>query len=147
LPEAHKGSADGVPAFACKHNINYWQGGSFYGLGPSASGYVRGVRTKNWSNTQMYCEQLMKGKRPIESREELPEDSRAGELAAFGLRMVSGWRFENFQRATGRDLREGWKKEIASLVSKGWGTVSPERFRLTPEGLRFADAAAELFLR
>ena len=27
--------------------------GSFYGLGPSATGYVRGVRTKNWSNTQL----------------------------------------------------------------------------------------------
>ncbi len=56
-----------VPAFACKHNVNYWRGGSYYGLGPSATGYVRGVRTKNWANTQLYCEQLEKGKRAIES--------------------------------------------------------------------------------
>ena len=61
-----------IPFFACKHNINYWRGGSFYGLGPSATSYVRGVRTKNWSNTQLYCEQLEKGKRAIESSEELP---------------------------------------------------------------------------
>ena len=54
-------SAEKVPALACKHNVNYWRGGSFYGLGPSATGYVRGVRTKNWSNTQLYCEQLEKG--------------------------------------------------------------------------------------
>ena len=40
------------PDHACKHNVNYWRGGSFYGLGPSATSYVRGVRTKNWSNTQ-----------------------------------------------------------------------------------------------
>jgi coproporphyrinogen III oxidase-like Fe-S oxidoreductase len=52
-----------IPSFACKHNINYWRGGSFYGLGPSATSYLRGVRTKNWSNTQLYCEQLEKGKR------------------------------------------------------------------------------------
>ena len=58
-----RGGLDGekIPARACKHNVNYWRGGSFYGLGPSATGYVRGVRTKNWSNTQLYCEQLEKG--------------------------------------------------------------------------------------
>ena len=79
-----------IPSHACKHNVNYWRGGSFYGLGPSATGYVRGVRTKNWSNTQLYCEQLEKGKRAIESREELPPLKRAGETAAFGLRMNAG---------------------------------------------------------
>jgi oxygen-independent coproporphyrinogen III oxidase len=72
-------SGEKIPARACKHNVNYWRGGSFYGLGPSATGYVRGVRTKNWSNTQLYCEQLEKGKRAIESSEELPPLKRAGE--------------------------------------------------------------------
>ena len=38
----------------------------------SATSYVRGARMKNWSNTQLYCEQLEKGQRAIESREELP---------------------------------------------------------------------------
>ena len=64
-------NTEGVPAQACRHNVNYWRGGSFYGLGPSATGYVRGVRTKNWANTQMYCEQLEKGKRAIEWTETL----------------------------------------------------------------------------
>ena len=95
-----------IPSLACKHNVNYWRGGSFYGLGPSATGYVRGVRTKNWSNTQLYCEQLEKGKRAIESSEELPPLRRAGEIAAFGLRMNAGWPFEEFQRTTSFDLRE-----------------------------------------
>ena len=36
-----------LPSYACRHNVNYWRGGSFYGLGPSATSYVRGVRTKN----------------------------------------------------------------------------------------------------
>ena len=87
-------SSEKIPARACKHNVTYWRGGSFYGLGPSATGYVRGVRTKNWSNTQLYCEQLEKGKRAIESSEELPPLKRAGETAAFGLRMNAGWPFE-----------------------------------------------------
>ncbi len=33
-----------IPSQACKHNVNYWRGGSYYGLGPSATGYVRGVK-------------------------------------------------------------------------------------------------------
>ena len=76
--------------------------------GAQRDGYVRGVRTKNWSNTQLYCEQLEKGKRAIESSEELPPLRRAGETAAFGLRMNAGWPFEEFQRTTNFDLRSEW---------------------------------------
>ena len=145
-PEA-KSTKSEIPAFACRHNVNYWRGGSFYGLGPSATTYVRGVRTKNWSNTQLYCEQLEKGKRAIESYEELPPLARAGETAAFGLRMVAGWPFEHFQRTTGHDLRREWAEEMRQLTERGWGRLGPERFQLTPKGLRFADSAAEMFLR
>ncbi|HXR47326.1 MAG TPA: radical SAM family heme chaperone HemW [Candidatus Limnocylindrales bacterium] len=136
-----------IPAFACRHNVNYWRGGSFYGLGPSATSYVRGVRTKNWANTQLYCEQLGKGNRAIESREELPPLRRAGETAAFGLRMVAGWPFEEFQRTTNFDLRREWSADMNQLADRGWAKISPDRFHLTPRGLRFADAAAEMFLR
>jgi oxygen-independent coproporphyrinogen-3 oxidase len=130
----------------CAHNVNYWRGGSFYGLGPSATDYVRGVRTKNWSNTQLYCEQLEKGKRAIESREELTPLARAGETAAFGLRMARGWEFDEFIRITGFDLREQWRDEMNSLVAKGWAEPGDTNFRLTSRGLRFADSAAQEFL-
>ncbi len=136
-----------LPALACRHNVNYWRGGSFYGLGPSATSYVRGVRTKNWSNTQLYCEQLEQGKRAIESREELPPLKRAGETAAFGLRMVAGWPFEEFRRVTGLDLREEWTAEMRQLTARAWAAQDENHFQLTPQGLRFADAAAEMFLR
>jgi oxygen-independent coproporphyrinogen-3 oxidase len=136
-----------IPARACKHNVNYWRGGSFYGLGPSATSYVRGVRTKNWPNTQLYCEQLEKGNRAIESTEELSPLRRAGETAAFGLRMNAGWPFGEFQRVTGFDLRREWNEDMEQLARRGWAARDADRFRLTPQGLRFADSAAELFLR
>jgi oxygen-independent coproporphyrinogen-3 oxidase len=136
-----------IPEYACKHNVNYWRGGSFYGLGPSATSYVRGVRTKNWPNTQLYCEQLGAGKRAIESREELPPLKRAGETAAFGLRMNAGWPFAEFRRVTGFDLRDGWAAEMKQLVERGWAEILPDSFHLTRRGLRFADSAAEMFLR
>ena len=136
-----------IPAFACQHNVNYWRGGSYHGLGPSAAGYVRGVRTKNVSNTQIYCEQLEQGRRPIDWQEELPPLRRAGETAAFGMRMNAGWLFEPFLQVTGYDLRAEWQSEMSQLVERGWGAMEKERFRLTRRGLRFADAVAEMFLR
>lgn len=136
-----------IPNLACRHNVNYWRGGSFYGLGPGATGYVHGVRAKNWANTQLYCEQLEKGRRAIESSEELSPLRRAGETAAFGLRMNAGWPFDEFRRATSFDLREEWKSEMEELVQKNWAARDENRFQLTAQGLRFADAAAELFLR
>ena len=136
-----------IPGYACRHNVNYWRGGEYFGLGPSAAGYVNGVRTKNWSNTTLYCEQLEKGQRAIESSETLPPLRRAGETAAFGLRMTAGWPWQLFQATTGYDLRAHWQDEIQSLIHQGWATQNETRLRLTGQGLRFADAAAEMFLR
>jgi len=136
-----------IPTYACRHNVNYWRGGHYFGLGPSAAGYVNGVRTKNWSNTTLYCEQLDKGERAIESRETLPPLRRAGEMAAFGLRMTAGWPWQLFEATTGYDLRTHWCDEIQSLIHQGWATQNDIRFQLTPTGLRFADAAAERFLK
>ncbi|MGI8967078.1 MAG: radical SAM family heme chaperone HemW [Limisphaerales bacterium] len=136
-----------IPVNACHHNINYWRGGSFYGLGPSAAGYVRGVRTKNWSNTTLYCDQLEKGKRAIEFREELNRLARAGEIAAFGLRMNAGWPLDQFQQHTGFDLQREWRTEIQQMIGLGYAQLDERRFQLTPRGLRYADWAAEQFLR
>ncbi|HAV62586.1 MAG TPA: coproporphyrinogen III oxidase [Verrucomicrobiales bacterium] len=135
------------PARACRHNINYWRAGEYHGVGPSATGYIGGRRTRNWSNTQLYCEQLAKGRRAIESVDELSPLARAGEVAAFGLRMNRGWRFDEFRETTGFELAEEWRVDLAVLVDCGWGERSDESFRLTRAGLRFADAAAERFLR
>lgn len=139
--------APAIPERACRHNVNYWRGGSYHGLGPSAAGYVRGLRTKNWSNTTVYCDQLEKGRRAVEWSEELTPLKRAGETAAFGLRMPAGWHFAQFIEATGFDLRQEWKIEMEQLVREGRGQLDDQGFRLTRAGLRFADAAAELFLR
>ena len=135
------------PEYACRHNVNYWHGGSFYGLGPGATSYVRGVRSRNWSNTERYCEQIERGNRAIESSEELSPLARAGETAAFGLRTVAGWPFGQFQHVTGYDLRNEWNVDMTRLVEQGWGRRTEDRFQLTAQGLRFADAAAQFFLR
>jgi oxygen-independent coproporphyrinogen III oxidase len=148
----HEGPTADIPSFACRHNVNYWRGGYYYALGPSAAGYepdqeMIGTRTRNWANTQMYCEMVEKGQRPMEQREKLPPLARAGEIAAFGLRMNAGWPFDSFAAATGFDLRENWTNEMKKLSSEGLASLESDRFRLNARGLRFADAAGAEFLR
>jgi oxygen-independent coproporphyrinogen III oxidase len=136
-----------VPSRACRHNLNYWRGRSFLGLGPGATSYVRGIRTRNVPDTRIYCEHLEKGQRAIDSREELSPLARAGETAAFGLRMTAGWPWELFRETTGFDLRQEWAEDIRRLVERGWAQTDAQRLRLTSVGLRFADAVAQEFLR
>jgi oxygen-independent coproporphyrinogen-3 oxidase len=136
-----------LPDRACRHNVNYWRGGPFHGLGPGAAGYAGGRRTANIANTTLYCEQLERGVRAVGSTEELPPLARAGELAAFGLRMTAGWPLAQFQQRTGFDLKQEWAPEIRRMIELGYGRLDGERFQLTRQGLRFADWAGAEFLR
>jgi coproporphyrinogen III oxidase-like Fe-S oxidoreductase len=61
--------------------------------------------------------------------------------------MNAGWPFEEFKRTTNFDLRNEWAGEMEQLAGRGWAKVSADNFQLTPQGLRFADSAAEMFLR
>ena len=96
---------------------------------------------------QSLREQVEQGQHAHDFSEELAPLARAGETAAFGLRMVEGWPFEQFRQVTGFDLRQEWAQDMAQLVKQGRGQILPDRFLLTREGLRFADSAAQFFLR
>jgi len=134
------------PSFACRHNIRYWMGGTYLGLGPGACSYLDGARFRNIGDTSGYCARMEKGD-PAESIPDvLSPLARAGEIAAFGLRMNAGWRLDQFRKTTGFDLLGPWKEALASLVREGWGRLTPDRFHLTALGMRFADAAGERFL-
>ncbi len=135
------------PAFACRHNISYWRGRWYYGLGPSAASYVNGVRYANFADLSRYCRALANGHRPIVSAERLSPLARAGETAAFGLRMSVGWSFEEFRRVTWFDLRDEWAEEIEDFVEQGYAEITSNRFKLTPRGMLFADLVGERFLR
>lgn len=136
-----------VPAFACRHNISYWRGSWYYGLGPSAASYVSGVRYTNFADIDRYCRTLASGHQPIASAERLSRLAHAAETAAFGLRMSVGWSFDEFRQVTGFDLRDEWAGEIAELVKGGYAEMTSNRFKLTRKGMLFADLVGEQFLR
>ena len=105
------------------------------------------VRLRNYADTSRYCDLLEASQLPIDSSDVLTPLDRAGEIAAFGLRMLIGWSFQEFLETTGYDLRDHWSEAMAHLVDRGWAVATESDFRLTPTGLRFADAAAQYFLQ
>lgn len=128
------------------HNIAYWQGKNYYGLGPSACSTVRGQRWMNVANTDEYVARIGRGDSVRENVEELTPLTLAIERAAFGLRMLEGLDLEEFHRETGFDLEQVWSEEVGELVRNGLVTRRNNRVRLTKRGVLFADTVAEAFV-
>lgn len=144
---ARRAPETGIPDGACRHNIHYWAGSEYHALGPSACGFVNGVRTRNISNTEVYCRTLLdEGGSPIENEDILSPLARAGEIAAFGLRMNVGWDLNLYRQRTGFDFEMLWRNEIEQLVAEKMAVREASSFRLTRKGMRFADAIGERFL-
>lgn len=135
-----------IPDRASIHNLNYWQGGSYLGLGPSANGFINKTRYQNVANTQRYCELIHSQGNALEWNEELPQVHRAAEIAAFGFRTFAGWNLTHFHELTGIKLEEQWADVVLKLKNFGW--IAQHRNHLFPthDGLRFADAIAREFL-
>lgn len=136
-----------IPQFASLHNINYWIGGEYLGLGPAASGHIDGLRYQNCASTELYCQAIERDASPREGGERLNALSKASEIAAFWLRMNCGIDLRSFALRTGFDFRTIWQVESNFLIAKGWAEYDEKCFRLTRKGLRFADAAAAELLK
>jgi len=134
------------PGRECRHNLNYWRGGEYVGVGPSASGFVDGWRYRNVANTDAYVERIQNGQPPTEYAERLSPRARAGELVAFALRMNEGIAAAAFERETGFRLDRLWPKELADLTAQGLTEWNGERLQLTARGRLVADRVAESFI-
>jgi len=44
----------GLPGYECRHNINYWRGGEYVGLGPAAASHIENRRYKNRADLDAY---------------------------------------------------------------------------------------------
>lgn len=134
------------PSKAARHNINYWEGGDYFGVGPAATEWVDGTRRKHWSNTQIYCEQIQKGSRGFDSEECLDLQARMGETAAFALRMNAGIDLDLFENRFGVKAELIWKNEMEHYQREGLAELADGSFRLTKRGFRFADAIGSEFV-
>ena len=74
----------------CRHNIAYWVGANWWGLGPGAHSHVDGVRFRNVKHPAAYQDRLTTGAEPIQEREILTEEQMASERLMLEIRLKSG---------------------------------------------------------
>ncbi len=74
----------------CRHNLGYWRGGNWWGVGPGAHSHVGGVRWWNVRHPQAYTDRLAAGVSPGAGREELSVEDRRLERVLLELRLREG---------------------------------------------------------
>ena len=121
-----------VPGHECRHNVAYWRGDDWWGVGPGAHSHVAGTRWWNVKHPSAYVERLRLGQSPTVGREVLDDDTRAVEEVLLGVRMAQGLRMDG--------LSADQRGEVDLLVADGLGSVAGGRFRLTRPGRLLADA-------
>ena len=81
----------------CRHNIKYWQSEEYFAFGPSAHGYVDGVRYANFRSIGKYVKYLKSGKLPIDSEELIDRKQQIYERLYLELR-AKGLRIDKFNK-------------------------------------------------
>lgn len=121
------------PGCECRHNLLYWTGGAYIGLGPAAHSHWNGERRGNSASLPEWH---------VEFRETLPPRRKACETLVMGLRRTAGWGREEFRAVTGFDWVELRGSEIERLVADGLllSERGGERIRLPASGYFTSDA-------
>lgn len=130
-----------TPQQACRHNLAYWRGDDWWGIGPGAHSHVGGVRWWNVKHPTAYAGRLASGASPAAGRETLDAETREVEKVMLEARLASGLAVASLS-ASGRHA-------VAGLIADG--LVSPaEAFRgrlvLTLKGRLLADAVVRRIL-
>jgi len=120
------------PDHWCRHNMLYWTGGHWWGVGPGAHSHVGGVRWWNVKHPSAYGQRLSSGVSPAAAREVLGYRDQLVERILLEIRLVEGLPVSALE-ATGRS-------QVARLVQEGLVELSAERLVLTSRGRLLADA-------
>jgi oxygen-independent coproporphyrinogen-3 oxidase len=126
-----------LPGRESRHNMAYWTGRDYLGLGPSAFSTVGDRRWRNIRETGIYSESTLHGKTAVDFEEAVSADLLSREKAAFGIRTLQGLPLSESMR---------WEKELLGMQSEGLVTRSADRWILTPRGRLLADTVAEIFV-
>ncbi|MBI3293935.1 MAG: radical SAM family heme chaperone HemW [Deltaproteobacteria bacterium] len=129
------------PGFECRHNLLYWSGSDFLGLGPSAASryFAGGVfhHRKQVADLNRYFSQ--KDVREV-AFESTTREQAVLEAAFLELRKDDGIDCGDFRRRFGVDLRHG--SRVGDLASDGLLETVGERLWLTDRGRLLADSVA-----
>jgi oxygen-independent coproporphyrinogen-3 oxidase len=143
---AYEVSNYALPGEVCRHNLVYWTGGNYLGLGPSAASHVQGWRWKNRPHLGEWERAVGSGSLPASDVEQLSLSQRAGELAMLMLRLDQGIRFDVFSDRLGIDARAAFAPQIERLIRLGLITIDSRAVCLAEKAVPLADAVAAEFL-
>ena len=125
------------PGRDCLHNLAYWSGADYLGLGPSAFSTRGSQRWENVPNTEDYCSRILNGESAAGFREDVGPATRRAEAIAFGLRT---------NRGVSLDLLSPWPAEVSEFLEEKFFVQDGSRIRLTRKGKMVADTLAEAFV-
>jgi oxygen-independent coproporphyrinogen-3 oxidase len=126
------------PGFEARHNLAYWKGHSYLGLGPSAHSYdaAHSRRWKNVSSLHLYADRLGEDRLPREQQETLTPDQLELERWMLALRLSEGFPREWLDTP----LRQARAK---LFMEQGYMEKHPdraERLRLTARGFALSES-------
>ena len=127
----------GLPGRESKHNMAYWMGSDYLGLGPSAFSTVGARRWRNIRETGIYTETTFAGKTAVDFEEEVSVELKKRERAAFGMRTLLGLPSTE---------ASSWQSELSDFKSQGLVEERDDRWLLTPKGRLLADTVSEIFV-
>ena len=130
-----------APHYA-RHNTNYWQGGLYLGVGPSAHSYDGRSRQYNVAHNKAYIDSIIGGSLPLR-QEVLRSFEHVNEHIMLGLRTMWGCDTALLKRMYGYDLFKEREKEITFSMEKGWMVRDGDHLVLTERGQLLADEIAK----
>lgn len=136
-----------VPDYFCRHNLNYWERGEYYGVGLGANSFIKGKRFWNTDSLGNYLRALSEKKGPVKETDEyITEDKALSEAIFLGLRKTRGINLRTFSETYGKDILTLYQKEIKELQQAGLMELNETDayIRLTRKALLLSN---EVFMR
>lgn len=135
------------PGFACRHNIGYWTGVDYLGLGLGASSYIGGYRYRNVDDLGEYLSlDLKKPGTAARDIQELTLKDKMEEFMFLGLRMMQGVSGNEFLGRFGRNMWKIYEPVIEKLEAQSFLEVKDPWVRLTEKGIDVSNRVLAEFL-
>ncbi len=125
------------PGRESRHNLGYWQGEDYLGLGPSAVSTLSGTRHTNVADTTRYAAMVSSLGRAVVESDPLTTEQRRIERIALGLRTSAGIALEWLDPAG--------RARAQQLATEGMAQIADGRFILSGRARALVDpVTAEL---
>ncbi|MGN6760428.1 MAG: radical SAM family heme chaperone HemW [Leifsonia sp.] len=98
-------------AHRSRHNLAYWLGHDWWGIGPGAHSHVGGVRWWNVKHPAAYAQRVLAGESPAAGRETLDAETRRVERVLLLSRIRDGLRTD--------ELVDAGRREVPALIADG----------------------------